>query len=870
MTAKAGKRAKDDLSPVMRQYVEIKRAHRDCVLFFRMGDFYEMFYEDAELASRVLGIALTSRDKGENPIPMAGVPYHAAAGYIARMIRAGQRVAVCEQTATDGKIFLREVTRVVTPGTVTDEDMLSAREPNYLLAVNFTKHAVGIAWADVSTGEFRFSEVRPDRVGDEIERIAPAEILIPSGAAERVEILKPYGNRLMELPAWVFDADNGARTLREHLKVATLEGFGIADTSPGLGAAGAVVHYLAETQKGALGQIRKIERFDVRAHVVLDRATFFCLELLRTQRGGAREGSLLGTIDRTVTGPGARLLAGFMSAPLIDHEKIRRRLSTVREMTADHVRRSELRKILAKTQDLERLASRVACLRATPRDLLGIANSTAALPQIAALFSGDLISEILSDMFEDFDTLTDVSEKIRSALADTPPTAVREGGIFKKGYSPELDELRALASEGRSWIARYQAEEAQKTGIPNLKIAYNRVFGYYIEVSNVNRDKVPERYERRQTLKGGERYVTPELKDYERKVLTAGERANALEQKLFEELREELAPVVPRLQAAAAKIALLDVFAALAELAVENNYVEPEVDDSEEIEILNGRHPVIEKTLADGPFVPNDTRIDTGDNRTLIVTGPNMAGKSTYIRQVALIVLMAQMGSFVPAGAARIGVVDRVFTRLGASDEIMRGASTFMVEMTETANIVNNASQKSLIILDEVGRGTSTYDGLSIAWAVTEHIHSKIRARTMFATHYHELVTLERNLDGVRNLNVAVDETGGKITFLRKIVPGGADKSYGIHVAELAGIPHAVIRRAREILANLEAETQDVAGRPKFAPPPEPVRGTGQLLLFADLDREIAAELEKVEMDKLTPLDALNFLNHLKNMINKP
>lgn len=893
--------AKSNLTPMLRQYQAAKARQPDAILFFRMGDFYEMFYEDARIASEVLGIALTSRTKGENYVPMAGVPYHAAETYLRRLIQAGYKVAICEQVQDPREakgLVERDIVRIVTPGTLTEESMLEARSQNYLAAVLPAEPRAGLAWVDLSTGEFWVAEPPAEALADELSRIGPAECLLPE--AERVRDQPPADLAELETlltyrPDWTFSPETARRELCRHFRVGGLEGFGCEEMTVGLGAAGALLEYLRETQKTELGHLRKLSPYRSGEFLLLDRATRRSLELVETARERTREGSLLWVLDETVTPMGARMLRSWLLSPLTDPAAINRRLDEVEAFFGEDGVRGEVRGLLRRSSDIERLAARLGCGRASPRDLLGLGATLGLVPGLRELLAGGRGE--LARLAEALDPLSEVRELIERAIDPQAPAAVRDGGVIREGYSAELDELRGVGRDGRRWLAEFQAREARRTGIPSLKVGYNEVFGYYIEVTHTHRERVPADYIRKQTLKNAERYITPELKEFEQKVLRAEERALQLEERLFQEVRSEVARYTERLQETARALARIDVLAALAEVARRYRYVRPQVDDSLTLDIADGRHPVLERTLTEERFVPNDTHLHPDETQVAIITGPNMAGKSTYVRQVALIVLMAQMGSFVPARRAHIGVADRIFTRIGASDELTRGRSTFMVEMTETANILNNATRRSLIILDEIGRGTSTFDGLAIAWATSEYLHEHVGARTLFATHYHELTELELLLERVKNFNVAVREWGDEVVFLHKIVPGGTDKSYGIQVARLAGLPREVISRAKTILANLEAEELDEARRPRPAREParrpgsadeaspvsaeadpgasrpagrarsrRPARtaGPGQLTLFASPAEDVLQTLRSLDLERLTPLEALQKLKELQ------
>ncbi len=860
-------------TPVMEQYKRIKRRHGDAVLFFRMGDFYEMFYEDAKVAARVLGIALTSRSKDPDAIPMAGVPHHAVEGYLQKMIRAGYRVAICDQLQDPSEakgLVERGVTRIVTPGTLTEDALLESKRANYLAAVCADDTKVGLAWVDVSTGRFLTRDIDIDILADELNRLAPAECILPEGRSQDgadplVAVVRSAVAAVTPHRNWVFDRDNAFRTLTEHFKTHSLDGFGCDSLGPAVSSAGALIDYLRETHRASLAHISKIEPYLHDVYCGLDRTTRRCLELTETQREGRREGSLLWVLDRTETPMGGRLLREWVTQPLRRVEEITLRQDGVEAFAKDSRLREEVRRILHGIGDMERLAAKISSGRCSARDLLGLKNS---LRQIAPLreATGWCEEKILASAREGLKEPAEVIELIERAIAPDAPHTLRDGGIIREGHNAELDELRSIRREGKQWIARFQAAETKRTGIPTLRVGFNQVFGYYIEVTRTHAAKVPGNYIRKQTLKNAERYITPELKEYESKVLHADERGKRLEYELFLDVRDRVAGHTREIQKCAESVALIDVLHSFAQVAVENNYVRPRVSDEMSIEIRDGRHPVLERTLIDEKFVPNEFTMDGREHTVSVITGPNMAGKSTYIRQVALLVLMAQTGSFIPAKRAAVGVADRIFTRVGASDEISRGQSTFMVEMNETANILNNATGRSLIILDEVGRGTSTFDGVSIAWAVTEYIYNHLKARTLFATHYHELAELALMLPGVRNFNVAVKEWKDDVVFLRKIVEGATDKSYGIHVARLAGLPAGLIERAKLILANLEAETLDADGRPKFAKVSKPRPGEMQLALFSPKPNPAVDALKEMDPTQMTPLEALNRLNELKEM----
>jgi DNA mismatch repair protein MutS len=804
-------------SPLMQQYREVKARHPHMLVLFRIGDFFELFNEDAEVAARDLGLALTSRDAAT---PMAGFPHHALDAHVRKLVQAGHRVAVCDQVedpATAQGLVRREVVHVVTPGTVTEEDLLDPRRANHLAAVFPEDDHVGLAWVELSTGAFHAADVPWLRLADELGRLAPAECLHAEDAPPRlVDLVRAAvpGMALTARPDWAFDPATARAALFHHFQVATLTGFGFDDRQPCLTAAGALLQCLQETFKAGLAHLRRPRPYRPESHLVLDEVTRRSLELTRTLREGTREGSLLAYLDRTVTPMGARLLQESLLAPLTDRAAIEARLDAVAEFVETHALRQELRDRLAEVADLHRLSTRASTGRASPRDLAAVARTLRLLPALRARLA-DCRAGLLRELHRLLDPCADLCRLLDATLAQDPSADPRAGGVIRDGHDAGLDELRAVARSGKEWLARFQAEEAVRTGIAGLKVGYNQVFGYYLEVSQAHARKVPSHYQRKQTLKNAERYVTPELKEHEEAVLTAEEQMRERERELFEALRGRVAAQTPRLQRAAEVLARLDVLAALAELAATQGYCRPELCEDAVLDIEDGRHPVLDLTLPAGTFVPNDVRMGPEHGHLWLITGPNLSGKSTFIRQVALLVLLAQAGSFVPARRARIGIADRIFTRVGASDELSRGQSTFMVEMTEAANILNNATAKSLVILDEIGRGTSTYDGVSLAWAIAEHLHDRLACRTLFATHYHELARLADKLPGLRNYNVQVHEGPDDIVFLHKIAPGSAAKSYGIHVARLAGVPHGVLDRAQEVLRELEARPLDDKDRPR-------------------------------------------------------
>ena len=875
------------LSPMMAQYMETKKQYSDCILFYRLGDFYEMFFDDALTASRELEITLTGKECGlEERAPMCGVPYHAVDSYLSRLVQKGYKVAIAEQME-DPKLakglVKREVIRVVTPGTITSAQALDETKNNYLMGIVYLADKMGVSVADITTGDFLVTEVSTDRaLFDEINKFSPAEVICNdafSMSGISLEDLKDrYHFTVSALDSHFFQDDSCRRVLREHFKVGSLEGLGLGDYDCGVIAAGAVLQYLYETQKSTLDHLTTIVPYATGNYMVLDSSTRRNLELLETMREKQKRGSLLWVLDKTRTAMGARLLRTWIEQPLISREEILKRQNAIEELNLNYISREELGEYLNPVYDLERLIGRISYKTANPRDLLAFRNSIAMVPHIKRLL-GEFTSDALKELEQELDPLEDLEDLITRAIVEEPPITVREGGMIRDGYNEEADRLRHAKTEGKTWLAELEARERESTGIKNLKVKYNKVFGYYFEVTNSFKDLVPEYFIRKQTLTNAERYTTDELKNLEDVILGAEDKLFSLEYDLFCGVRDAIAAEVVRIQKTARAIAAVDVFVSLSVVATRSNYVKPQINEKGTIQIKGGRHPVVEKMMRDDMFVANDTILDNSRNRISIITGPNMAGKSTYMRQTALIVLMAQIGSFVPADQANIGICDRIFTRVGASDDLASGQSTFMVEMTEVANILRNATRNSLLILDEIGRGTSTFDGLSIAWAVVEHISNTrlLGAKTLFATHYHELTELEGLMSGVTNYCIAVKEQGDDIVFLRKIVKGGADKSYGIQVAKLAGVPDSVISRAKELVeqlvdSDLTARTREIAegnapAGHKSVPKPDDVE-MSQLTLFDTVrEDDIIEELKNLELGNMTPIDALNTLYRMQTKL---
>ena len=874
-----------EFTPMMQKYLETKEEYKDCILFYRLGDFYEMFFDDAVTASRELELTLTGKDCGmEERAPMCGVPFHAVDTYLTRLVSKGYKVAICEQVEDPKQakgLVKREVVRIVTPGTNLNTQMLDASRNNYLMAVIYASDKFGIAAADITTGAFFVTEADNVRkLLDEISRYEPAEIICNQAfelsGVDREHLKDDLHISLFTLEDWYFDDDMCEGALRDHFHVKSMDGLGLEAYPCGMLAAGAALQYLLQTQKTDLSNMTTITPYSTGRFMVLDTSTRRNLELCETLREKQKRGSLLWVLDHTKTAMGARMLRSYIEQPLLEQELITQRLDAVEELFEREVTREELREYLNPVYDLERLISRISYRSANPRDLIAFASSLEMVPPIRSILN-EVSAPLLVKLRDELDELKDISGLIRSAISDDPPMVIREGGFIREGYNEQVDRLRASKTDGKSWLAELEAQEREKTGIKNLRIRYNKVFGYYLEVTNSYKDLVPDYYTRKQTLTNAERYITPRLKELEDLILGAEDKLASLEYALFVEVRDTIADNIVRIQRTASALAGLDVIASLSYTARRNRYVRPEIAGHGLIEIKAGRHPVVEKMIRSDQFIPNDTLLDTGKNRIAVITGPNMAGKSTYMRQVALIVLMAQMGSFVPAQSARIALADRIFTRVGASDDLASGQSTFMVEMTEVANILRSATRNSLLILDEIGRGTSTFDGLSIAWSVIEHVADPkiIGARTLFATHYHELTELEGKIDGVNNYCIAVKEQGEDIVFLRRIVRGGADRSYGIQVASLAGVPDSVIRRAKELLgeltdADITEKIGTIAGEKKNRKKPSKADrlDLDQISLFdAVKDEDVLKELEQLDISNMTPLEGLNTLYRLQSRL---
>lgn len=873
---------------MMQKYLETKEEYKDCVLFYRLGDFYEMFFEDAVNVSRELELTLTGKACGQDErAPMCGVPYHAADTYINRLVEKGYKVAICEQVedpkASKG-LVKREVIKIVTPGTNFNSGALEEGRNNYLMCIAYMGNAIGLATADITTGEFMTAELTSEReLLDEINKFTPSEIICNEAFGISGISIDEIKNRLSvsvsELEPWYFDDNKAAEIIKEHFGVSSLEGLGLKDYPTGTVAAGALMNYLYETQKSSLPHITRITPYSTGRYMIIDSFTRRNLELVETMREKQKRGSLLWVLDKTKTAMGARLLRKLIEQPLLIKSEIEARQDAVGEFLDSYITREELREYLNPVYDLERIIGRISTKTAGPRELISFKNSLEMLPHIKKLL-GEMKAPLIRKIYDELDTLEDIFDLIDRAIVEEPPLQIKEGGLIKEGFDAEVDKLRSAKTDGKNWLAKLEASERERTGIKNLRIKYNRVFGYYFEVSNSFKNMVPDDYIRKQTLTNAERYTMPALKELEDAILGAEDKLFSLEYDIFTEVREKIAAEVVRIQTTAGAIARADVFASLAVAAGQNDYVRPKVNDDGVINIQGGRHPVVEKMIPGSMFIENDTYLDNGENRISIITGPNMAGKSTYMRQTALIVLMTQIGSYIPAKSADIGIVDRIFTRVGASDDLASGQSTFMVEMTEVANILRNATASSLLILDEIGRGTSTFDGLSIAWAVVEHIAnpSLLGAKTLFATHYHELTELEGTINAVNNYCIAVKEQGDDIVFLRKIVRGGADKSYGIQVAKLAGVPDGVIKRAKEIVGELvdndiSVKMKEIArlgvSADSFKIPERKDDGNYvQMSLFDAVGNdEIIDEIKGLDLSRLTPIDALNQLYAIQDKI---
>jgi DNA mismatch repair protein MutS len=874
-----------EYTPMMQHYLKTHEEYKDCILFYRLGDFYEMFFDDAKVVSKELELTLTGKSCGaEERAPMCGIPYHAAETYLTRLVKKGYKVAICEQVE-DPKLakgmVKREVTRVVTPGTTLNAQALDETKNNYIMCIAYIGDHYGISSADITTGDYYVTEVDSERkLLDEVNKYQPTEIICNEAfyisGIDIDDMKNRMGIVIYSLDAWYFSDETAQMTLKDHFKVRDLEGLGLADYDSGVVAAGALLKYLYETQKTTLSNLVAIHPYTTGKFMIIDSSTRRNLELVETLREKQKRGSLLWVLDKTRTAMGARTLRSFVEQPLIERTEIEERYDAIDEFNTNAITREEIREYLNPVYDLERLITRVTYQTANPRDLIAFRNSIHMLPPIKTLMS-DFQSPLLKRLYEQMDTLDELYELIERSIAEEPPLTLHDGGILKEGYNEEVDRLRKAKTDGKSWLADLEAKEREKTGIKNLKIKYNKVFGYYLEVTNSFKDLVPDYFTRKQTLANAERFITPELKELEDVILGAEDKLIVLEYELFREVRQKVADEVVRIQKTAKAVAQIDVFASLATVAEQNNYCRPKLNEKGLIDIKDGRHPVVERMIQNEMFVANDTYLDNGSNRVSIITGPNMAGKSTYMRQSALIVLMAQIGSFVPAKSAKIGIVDRIFTRVGASDDLASGQSTFMVEMSEVANILRNATSNSLLILDEIGRGTSTFDGLSIAWAVVEHISNPrlLGAKTLFATHYHELTELEGKLNSVNNYCIAVKEKGDDIVFLRKIVKGGADKSYGIQVAKLAGVPDNVIERAKEIVEELSnnditeiVQNISAEGGSKRSKPKLDEVDLEQISLLDTMDNDtILNELKELDLGQMTPIEAMNKLYELQNKV---
>jgi DNA mismatch repair protein MutS len=885
--------SKKKQTPLMRQYSDIKEKHPGTILLFRVGDFYETFSEDAILISKELGITLTKRNNGGDQTPLAGFPYHALDTYLPKLVKRGYRIAICEQTEdpesakkAGRKIVDREVTEITTPGVTMSDKLLDHKRNNYIVSVHWTGGTAGVAFSDISTGEFALSQVSRIQLDSLMQSLQPSEVLLQKKYKNKIPN-ELAGYNITHIDDWVYEGDYGYKLLTDHFKTHSLKGYGVEELEIAHTAAGSLLHYMQETQKSSLGHLRRLYAYESANYMSLDGSTKRNLELTSSMLEGGTEGTLVSILDETCTAMGGRMLRKWIMRPLKQLTPIEDRLSSVSILVKDHNRREELRDELEQVGDLERLISRISVGRANARDLKQLQLSLAQIPRVKMQI-GNTDNTLLNSINDQLKMLVEVQERIYNALMEEPPVSIRDGGMIAEGFNEDLDELREIARNGKKYIAQIKDKLAKEAGIPSLKIGYNKVFGYYIEVTNTHKNKVPDHFIRKQTLVNSERYITPELKEIEEKVLSAEDRSKTLEGELFEELRLYVAEYADDVQQIAKAIAQLDCIQSLAEVAFRNSYVQPAVNNGDKIDIKKGRHPVVERTLPAGePFIPNDIYLDNSEYQILMITGPNMAGKSIILRQTGLLVLMAQIGSFVPAEAATVGLVDKIFTRVGASDNLAAGESTFLVEMNEAANILNNATPRSLILLDEVGRGTSTFDGLSIAWSLSEYLHNKpeVAAKTLFATHYHELNELETRYDRIKNFNVQVKEHDGKVIFLRKLVRGGADHSYGIQVANMAGLPRVVIERAKEILKNLESHTLDVShdgngairqGATKKEAAKravQQVESQGQLpqmtLFGSQMDPNVETLLNKLDAsdpERMTPIEALLLLSELKRL----
>ncbi|MZG30144.1 MAG: DNA mismatch repair protein MutS [Nitrospinae bacterium] len=877
VSAKSIRVTQDD-TPMMQQYRSIKKEYSDSILFFRMGDFYEMFNDDAKTASNILQIALTARNKKTNPVPMCGIPHHSANLYITKLLKAGKKVAICEQTEDPKQakgLVKREVIRVITPGTVLDDNVLDPKKDQFIASIYFCKNLIGLAALDVSTGVFKATQIDGANslslLADELKKLDPKEIIIPNSMIEEPHPWLPASEAFLHAGEdWTFSFSEAYRNLTEHFKTQSLEGFGCENMKAAISSAGALIHYLQETQKSAMEHITALTPFPIHDYMAVDQSTLASLELVQSSEG-SRKNSLLDLLDISQTAMGARRIREWILKPLIDAEKIRERLNVVANFKNNPTERKKLRDLLKNIFDLERLLGRITLSACNARDVISLKTSLKVFPDIQnelKRFSSSSISSFL----EEWDNLDDIYSLIDQNITDDPPLSLKEGNLIKSGCNEELDRLKKIIRQGKSWIASLETEEKEKTGIPVLKVGFNKIYGYYIEITKKHSDRIPAEYIRKQSLVNAERFISPKLKEYEEEITGAEEKIFAIEQKLFEEVRSSISLVGSRIQNMARIISEVDTLSSFAEIAHRYNYCQPEFTNERSLFIENGRHPLIEQIDPTVRFISNDTFLDSVEQQIMIITGPNMAGKSTYLRQVALITLMAQIGSFVPADQARLGVTDRIFSRVGAQDHLLKGQSTFMVEMNETANILNNATADSLVILDEIGRGTSTFDGISIAWAIVEFLHKADQGggpKTLFATHYHELTDLSRVLPGVKNFNVQIKEWNDEIVFLRKIVPGGTDKSYGIQVARLAGLPKIVLDRAQEVLFNLEQSEFDEIGVPKISHSDNQrnKHSSGQLALFPDPENPLIQKLKAIDPDDLSPREALDVIFQLHQLL---